>query len=347
MMSLLQDILVKAYAQFLRLYPPGFRRQFAEEMKAVYSDAQEGAALQGWIAALWLFLHELFDLPAALLREHRCQLMRWEVTMEVNRSPQISRSDPPESWAGILAGAGLFLIAGPFLILNEIPLEWSIAAQAETLRGVAFIALILLPPLGFAVGWMRDFPRWSYPYTGLALLMSLYMTVASTPGLRFFTYTVNIEGMWGWRAWVPLLAAAALGFLVTRSFKPLYRFCENIARDSTCVSFGLFGVMPLVVFIAFDEMDRLYSLVFMIILTVLMIATAVAYLRSRSSLQRLASLAIGTLVTVGVTQGATTGYWARANGLSPSGLITTAMCSGIIILFMLAPALVGLLRRQT
>ena len=53
------------------------------------------------------------------------------------------------------------------------------------------------------------------------------------------------------------------------SFYSLRRFFFNISADWTLLTFGIFGFIPLLIAMIFDEMDRLYSLYFMIVLTLL------------------------------------------------------------------------------
>ena len=85
--------------------------------------------------------------------------------------------------------------------------------------------------------------------------------------------------LWGWRAWVPLAVVAVISLLITQSLRPLRKFFTNIWEDWTLLTFGLFGSMPLVIAVVFDEMDRLYSLYFMVILTLLMVNTAFVYMQ--------------------------------------------------------------------
>jgi hypothetical protein len=127
-----------------------------------------------------------------------------------------------------------------------------------------FWILLLLPPSGVAIGWVRNFPRWSYPYAGLAVLAGMYMANASSPGVSLFGIPVFGRELWGWRALVPLLLACGTSLLVTRSFRPLYVLFDRAARDLTLVTYGMFGGLPLWVFVSFDEMDRRYSLSWMV-----------------------------------------------------------------------------------
>mgnify|MGYP000881659560 CR=1 FL=1 len=61
--------LTAVYARLLRLYPPGFRAEFAEEMLAVFSAALEDARAAGAWPAVRCILRELAALPASRTAE--------------------------------------------------------------------------------------------------------------------------------------------------------------------------------------------------------------------------------------------------------------------------------------
>lgn len=58
------------YTLLIRLYPRRFRETFAEEMIAVFQMALSEAAAQGWGSVAIVFMRELLDLPASIIREH-------------------------------------------------------------------------------------------------------------------------------------------------------------------------------------------------------------------------------------------------------------------------------------
>ena len=104
----------------------------------------------------------------------------------MSSTPILHKDSPPESWLGVASGLTIFLIAGLMLILNEIPLAAQPASWAWTLRILSLWGLILVPAVGLTIGWIKGFPRWTYPYVPLAVFFSLYIANASTPGLTFF-----------------------------------------------------------------------------------------------------------------------------------------------------------------
>ncbi len=166
------------------------------------------------------------------------------------------------------------------------------------------------------------------------LIFSLYMMNVATPGFLFG------RELWGWRAWVPLSVAAVISLLVTRSLRPLQKLFINIWDDWTLLTFGLFGFMPLLIAVVFDEMDRLYSLYFMVILTLLMVGTVFIYMQRSGHGERMRALLIGIFLTITLAMTAPTVYWLGHGGTN----IVPAVVAGIVVfLVMFSPALISLL----
>lgn len=253
----------------------------------------------------------------------------------------IPRQDsPPESWPGVIAGMLIFLSAGLVLILGEVPYEVQPSPRVEALRSLAFWGMLLLPPVGLAIGWIKNFPRWSYPYVTLAVFLSMYIANASTPGLTFFGYPIFGTQIWGLRAFIPPLLAGGIAGLVTRSFRPLGRFFTRMRQDWTVVTYALSGTLPLVILIAYDEMDRAYSLRDMFVLTALMILMALIYLRSRTPRQRGLTLGVGVPLIIGFTAISTTAFWLSLgpeNVYIPGMLVWTV----ILIAFYFLPGIIS------
>jgi hypothetical protein len=215
----------------------------------------------------------------------------------------------------------------------EIPHEWKFPAWIPT---ISLISMIFVLPVGMYIGWIKGFPRWSYPYVGHVLVFSLYMVNVATPGFLFG------REIWGWRAWIPLLVITGIALLVTRSLQPIIRLFTNIWKDWTLLTFGMLGFLPLLVLIAFDEMDRLFSLYFMILITFLMCGAAFFYLQANLQRQKILALFVGILLITVISLVTPTLYWQRTGWVRPWEVLITA---GFVVLFMFSPAFIGLLSR--
>lgn len=248
------------------------------------------------------------------------------------------------SLSAVLAGIFLFVVSGAGLIVGEIPIEWGlINRMSNSIRTILFIAPIFIFPIFMCVGWIISFPRWSYPYVVHVIVFSLYISNASTPGFKLFGYEMFGRELWGWRAWIPLMVIALIALGMTRSFRPIARFFTNIRDDWTLLTFGMFGFMPLVIAIMFDEVDRLFSLYFMVILAIILIGTAFAYMISAHHRRRAIALLIGISLSLVIPAIAPNIYW---NSVMDANVIPGLGAGVIVFLFMFAPSLLGLRQKQ-
>jgi hypothetical protein len=178
------------------------------------------------------------------------------------------------------------------------------------------------------------------------LIAALYIQNASTPGLRFFGIPIFGRELWGWRSWIPLTAALVIVLAVSRSFKPLTRFFVNLWQDWSIPSYLMVGALPFWVMIMFDEMDHVYSLFFVIPFTVLLVAMAFFYLRSRTTWQRVLALSLGVIVIIFPSVLGSNFYWQRHSGITLSGAESMLLLAAKVSLVMLLPAWLELFRRS-
>jgi hypothetical protein len=241
-------------------------------------------------------------------------------------------------------GLATALMGAAFSLL---PSEWA--------RKVGFGLLVagyLIPLAGLGVGWVKRFPRWSYPYVTLVVLFTLYWMSVATPGVRIFNYTFGSQDLWGWRAWIPFLVMAAVAILVTRSVRPVVQLVTGVRHDWTRLSFGLYGLMPLVVWISFDEVNMMYQLPYLIASTIALAGGALAYGRSARTWQRALSLLAGlTLAWAVTTVGVATywhgrqEYWMPQPGNGYEDAQRAALGWVVLVAVTFAPVLLGHLRR--
>ena len=212
------------------------------------------------------------------------------------------------SWLETAAGVVLFLVWCTSLVGNNLPIEieWGYPLREWTLW-----ALILLPASGFLVGSAWDFPRWTYPYVMTGVLFSWYLSNASTPGFTLLGIPMFGRELWGWRAWIPFLLAGLTGLLIRRSWMPLRTFWGNAGRDWSVITYGLFGCLPMFAAMMFDEVELSYMLAYILPITVLLVATAVVYLRAGHAALRQVVLAAGSVVTLVLCTLGSILYWNR------------------------------------
>ncbi|MEE4195674.1 MAG: hypothetical protein V2J07_10800 [Anaerolineae bacterium] len=248
-------------------------------------------------------------------------------------NPVENTSEKPESWTATFTALILFLFLGLTFVIMEIPHTWTIPILLREIISVLLSGQLFLYPTLLCIGWIKGFPRWAYPYLGIVLLLSILLMNASTPGFLFG------DELWGWRAWIPLLIISAVALLVTRSIQPLRKFFTNIKEDWTLLTFGLFGCLPVYAVINFDEMDRLYSLYFMVFLTVVMLSTVTLYMRSCTQRQRIITLLIGVILTIMIAKLGPVWYW--QNSWTLKNWYRDDIFQ-MVVLIMFSPALIGI-----
>jgi hypothetical protein len=244
--------------------------------------------------------------------------------------------DERSTWPAAFAGALLFIVIG----LADTTLYLR-SEQAQKIYEhwhwlIFWGPFLLVPPIGFAIGWIRNFPRWSYPYLVLAGLTALYMINVATPGLRVFGYTFARNDLWGPRAFVPLILAVALAAAVSHSLAPWRTFFLQLRDDWTLGSFALFGIMPMILTVSFDETGE-YAVPFMLALTCVMALVAVIYLRTANRAARAAVLLTGSSSIVLISMIAAAYYdWSyRGTVVTVAGI---AIATAVIVGFIFLPA---------
>jgi len=331
--------LTNLYSKLLHLYPLRFRDEFAEEMQVVFRDSVNETARDGILPLASLCLRELVGLPFHVLREFWHEYQGKELIMLRENT-----SSSPATTGQVMMGALPFFLFGIIMIMLELPIVLFNLDWFNSLGGFLFFTLLILPAIGFGIGWVQNFHRWSYPYAGMALILAFYIQNVTTPGLNFFGIPIFGRDLWGWRAWIPLAAAFLVALAISRSFKPFISFFTNLWKDWSIPSYLMAGALPLLVMFAFDEIDRLYSLYFMAAFAVLLVGMVILYLRSQTTWQRVLVLTIGILAIIFPAVLGSNSYWLAHNGMYLSGARSMLTLAGKIALIMLVPAWLELLR---
>jgi hypothetical protein len=268
------QLLARLFALALRLYPQEARREYAAEMQAVfYLKAADTARQRTW-ALFPLACREARDLPFAVLSAH-FHAVRGRM------HPIFPTTSDQTRWPAALLSLLPFFIAGPLRLILSYQPGW-MPGQ----RSLFYLFFLLLSSLlvagGFALGVVKKFPRWAYPYP-IFLAFSLYLLVGyalslfhgSILGLYFFLFLVDILIV----LWLP-------------GFRSFY---SHIPQDWTLLSYGLYGfVLYLLSSIDYDTYPGLNLLV--LLPPLLSLGTALAHLRIRSAFMRIVVLLAGTFV---------------------------------------------------
>ena len=330
-------VLVRLYGLVLELYPRGHREQYGAEMRAVFALTVEAARREGSLAVVRLCVRELHDLPAALYQAHRRARRMGEMRGETDGTLSLDAG----SWAQAMSAALPFLVAGLWAVSNALPASL-VGGWWRYLWIWLLLAGYLGALMGFVLGWVKGFPRWSYGYVLCFPLWSWDLGA-----LR-----ISRHAYLGWGSVVPLGVAALVALGISRSFRPLLRLIKGVLEDWTQLSFALYSMATWLLWVAFDEVRDDYELPFAIAVNAILIAGALVYIRVAGRWRRALSLIAGLGAAWVVMAVGTAFYWhGRTVGLGReplNGFVEagrTVSVLPIAVALLLAPALLSLLCR--
>ena len=151
------------------------------------------------------------------------------------------------------------------------------------------------------IGWIKNFPRWSFPAIGFCLLFSMFfmMMVISDP-------IDDDLGLW---AWIPLLITLIISLIFKPSIEPIKKIIERIKEEPALILFALYGFAPIFVWILCDEMYSRWMIFIALISTLLLSSGIYLFLRSDKKITRVLSMVISGLLVVIFTYTASYIYW--------------------------------------
>ncbi|NUQ84146.1 MAG: hypothetical protein HUU11_05475 [Anaerolineales bacterium] len=293
MRSYLVNPLAHFYRLLLNAYPPSYRAQFGREMYDTFIEGIEDAESHGTLG--WFLLKELRDTPKALANAYwdgwRTKLQTGiHVLQDIASISDLPPAPPDgrESWRQAFLELSLFTVAALLLItvtyFNGMHAGWQ--RDPEFLGKV--ILSLTLPFL--LLGLWRGLPRWAYPFGGLLVGYQVFVSYQSSMWLFLF---------------IMLLAflALAIAEVVTdpqRSLLPLplRRVGQSLSVDWTRLSFGMFGAVPLVILLAFDDAHVNSRTPYLAISALMMVVCALIYCRSRERSLQISALLAGLTFSI-------------------------------------------------
>lgn len=292
-----------------RLYPAPLRRQFGAELEDALALRLAEAAAQGRGALAAILADELARLPAMYAR---AWMARWKGGSMM--AQPLEKRYAPTPWRWVPVGLLPFLWGPVFALLGlAIGGLWrAFTGRAPSGEDPAFLNLagtggLMLALLvgGLVVhAWRRGFPDWSYPLVLQYVLFFVYLTSVAIPGLVILS--LKFGDVLGLAALAPLALVLLAGLLFTRRARSVPPR-DSWKGDWSSVSYGLFGMTPLLVRIVFDEVHGEEP--FLILLDVLLALVALLFLRSTRAAARTGAI-LGGLVFVWAVSAVYLGaYW--------------------------------------
>lgn len=303
-MTILTRIAFALLNSTLAFYPARYRREYGEERACVLRLALQEADAGGWLRLLGFCARELRDLPFALLREYSKE---WKLQTDTIWE---QLENHQESGLALLAGLFPFVLLGVMVLSFEVPYQWGNQNLFRSLSMILMLGGYLFILIGLLLGALAGFPRWALPYLVYAIVFGLYIANASTPGLVVFNIEMWGRELWGFRAFVPLgIVVLLVACLNRHPWELVDKLWHGVGKDWSRLTFGLYGLLPLLVWISFDEMDNRYSFPGALLGLVLILCGAVFYLRLKSSFWRTLSMILFACLGILAVQTTVHLYW--------------------------------------
>jgi hypothetical protein len=287
----MQRLLLGAFRLLLGLYPSAYRAEYADEMVFVYEQVLSRAAKRGRIELMVESSRELYSLPGVILRLYAGRIpgVIWHLARHgpewiaawLTSMPPADR-DGRTSWKQALLELLVFAMMGGILLVEVYLHRGPVGPESPVFRiGIYLAAAILLP-----VGILKGMPRWSYPVAG----MILGYLAASSANSSFTTlYLIFLV------AGIILVLAAARLQLRTGAVQDerLQRMSAGLAAGSGRLAFGVYGLLPVLLIMAYNHSYLPGRTPAMLVSVVVMLLGGLVFSRSRGIRQSLAALVGG------------------------------------------------------
>ena len=336
----------KIYSLLLYLFPKAYREEYGDELQTVFNSSLGDAA--GWTGRINVFLRELTGLPSAILYEHLRERRKTKMTgkfaSRFNFEPG-SRNEALVALAPFVFFGGIPVVIGWLQYSGAMPLWFAIT----------FVFVFWGSGLSlFVIGFKKGAPRWFMPYLGVPLpIISLiaFSTLVNPewsgfPFLRessWFVKQVVHQGV----LWGGLFISILLIFLLTRLIPRLRSFHQRLRSDWTLPCFLLYGAMPFVIVLSFEEFKNEEP--FLLLSFLALALGGWIYLQSGTQWKKFLSLLLGMTVAMSIAVLGQTLLYESSFPFTGFPRWTTTLSTVIMwmwmVLFMFISAALSLLQR--
>jgi len=276
------QLLRKFHRLLLNLYPKKYREEYGDEVHLVFNLSLDDALGRGGMELAGAILIEFVSLPKAIIHEHLRERRRKMMTGKF-----ASRFDfTPGSRTEALAALAPFLVGMVMIVFGYIGNYINFPLWSQVVFVILFWSLVLGL---FLLGPAKGLPRWFMPYIGVPMpIISL---------LLFNSLMEKWQGVWwyglpwflsafiqGGLFWVGLIFMLILLLVATRLIPKSRLFHQRLKDDWTLLSFIIYGAMPFVLFITYNEYKNEEPFMFMSLMVLAVCGWL--YLKSYEPLKR-------------------------------------------------------------
>lgn len=284
----------KIYSLLLLLYPRSYRAEYGSELQAVFGLSFDNALMLGRLQSMHLVLRELISLPWAIIQEHLRERRKAKMTEKLASRFDFEPGSRNETFAALMP----FLFSMAMVLFGYLARYWT----APIWVSIAFVILFWSAALGlFLLGSAKGLPRWFLPYLGVLLAIVSFLLFNILVNFRLDVWWHRSSG-WGDAfnfgnfLWIGLILLVFLLLAVSRAVPRFRPFYQRLRNDWTLLSFLLYGMVPLMLWLIFDEYVNEEPF---LALSLFMLALGGwFYLRKDEPLKRFVSLHIGLALSI-------------------------------------------------
>ncbi len=336
--------LARLYSLALWLYPASFRNEYAEEMQVIFRLRLEDAAVKGWSALLGFTCKEALTLPMGAAAAHAQArkspnflsfvLDKFNFLLERGLKMPIRRLFPKSAeqtpWIIAILTLVPFILPGPLNPLLTYHPWWD-PDKLPFITNARLPVTAGLLILGFLIGVLRHFPRWSYLYS-LFIIFILPGSIIYLVDHYLFNISPEVQGH-------ILMLLVVLGIIATLFLPFLRPFFSNIRQDWTLLSYTFYACTFFLLSTNDMEESPIYNLQVLLPSLITWLG-ALAYLRLADPLKKVGALLgamllgvfiwwwpvlnsnSGSLVGLLFVSGSLLGMWIILGGLIIAPIIT-------------------------
>ena len=164
-----------------------------------------------------------------------------------------------------------------------------------------FVASVLAMFILLGMGWIKNFPRWSFPAIGFCLFSCIFFMMVTIPSLKN-----EYLGYW---ALFPLLITLVISLMFNPSLKPIRQLTKKIKEEPALLLFTIYGFAPFFLFLFYDEMHAVWLIPVILLSTLILSFGLYTFLRSEKKKIRVISIIFSGLIAIIVAIGTSYFYW--------------------------------------